>query len=71
MREKLLSEYLSEIEAARQLRVEARTMRSWRQRHEGPVWLRIGRKIFYSRKAITAWLQGLEQKSGSRGRRAA
>ena len=58
----LLADYLSEHEAAPKLKQTVRTLRSWRQRGEGPPWTKIGRLIYYSRAGIGQWLKSLEHK---------
>ena len=58
----LLAEDFSEHEAARELRQSVRTLRLWRQQGKGPSWIKIGRKVFYSRTALLSWIAGLEQK---------
>ncbi len=58
----LLDDYISEHKAAVQLSQTVRTLRSWRQRGEGPVWVKIGRLVYYPQSGIPAWLKSLEQK---------
>jgi Helix-turn-helix domain len=65
----LLAEHFSEHEAARELRQSVRTVRLWRQQGKGPNWIKIGRKIFYSRTALLSWISGLEHKPVRTGRR--
>jgi hypothetical protein len=66
----MLDAYTSEHDAAAQLHVTARTLRSWRQRGEGPRWVKIGRLIFYPNAGIAEWLRSLEQKPVRSGRAA-
>lgn len=56
----VLAGYASEVEAAAELGVTSRTMRSWRQKRIGPAWTEVGRTIFYSRAGITRWLSAKE-----------
>jgi hypothetical protein len=60
--DKLLSGYLAERDAAKELKQSLRTLRSWRQKRIGPSWIKIGKLIFYSRSALNSWLASLEQK---------
>jgi hypothetical protein len=66
----VLDDYTSEHDAATQLRQTVRTLRSWRQRGNGPRWVKIGRLVFYPNAGIGEWLRSLEQKP-VRSRRAA
>jgi predicted DNA-binding transcriptional regulator AlpA len=36
--------------------VSTGTLRSWRERLDGPQWLRVGKKIKYDRSDIETWL---------------
>lgn len=56
----LLSEHLSEYQAAAELQQSLRTVRLWRQQGRGPAWLKIGRRVFYSRTALLNWIASLE-----------
>jgi hypothetical protein len=48
----LLAEHLSEHQAAAELLQSLRTLRLWRAQGKGPAWLKIGRRVFYSRTAL-------------------
>jgi hypothetical protein len=58
----LLADYLSEHEAAPELRQKVRTLRLWRQQGIGPAWIKVGKLVFYSRSALLTWLASLEHK---------
>jgi len=58
----LLAEHLSEHQAAAELQQSLRTLRLWRQQGRGPAWLKIGRRVFYSRTALLSWIASLERK---------
>jgi hypothetical protein len=61
MTDNILSEYISEEDFARQQGISVRTL-SWQRRYrKGPPWTKIGRKVFYRRSAIAAWLLSREQ----------
>jgi hypothetical protein len=66
----MLDAYTSEHDAAAQLHQTVRTLRAWRQRGEGPRWVKIGRLIFYPNAGIPEWLRSIEKKP-VRSRRAA
>ena len=55
------TEFLTIREAACFLRVCPLTLKNWRDRGEGPPWLRVGPKaIRYKRSSLTAYLDKLE-----------
>ena len=60
-RQSLLADYYDEEEAAEQLRLTVRALRSWRQQQRGPAWIKIGRFVFYKISALEAWLKTLER----------
>lgn len=53
--------FLSESETAEVLRVKKETLRNWRCQRKGPPRIKIGRKIFYRREALVAWMQSQEK----------
>jgi hypothetical protein len=53
----VLQDYLHETQAADELHQTVRTLRRWREERKGPAFVRVGRKIFYPRSAIAAWLE--------------
>ena len=67
-RQSLLVDYYDEEEAAEQLRLTVRALRSWRQQQRGPVWIKIGRFVFYKISALEAWLKTLERMPRSQRR---
>ena len=57
----ILEDYLSESEAASQLRKTPRTLQRWRQQRQGPAVTYIGRNPYYQRSSIQQWLATLER----------
>lgn len=57
---RLLVGYIPETEFAAELGITVRTARQWRQRREGPPFVRIGTAIFYEEAAVRRWLKSLE-----------
>jgi predicted DNA-binding transcriptional regulator AlpA len=64
-----MSGWISRPELARQLGVSEDTLRRWNAARSGPPCIRAGRKIFYRRAAVRAWLEDLEH-TPTRRRRA-
>lgn len=54
---KVLDGFLTEDEQAAALGVVTRTLRSWRQRGEGPPFTKVGRRVFYPIDGSAAWLR--------------
>ena len=50
-----------EVFAAEVLNACPRTAQRLRARREGPPYIRLGRKIFYRKESIEAWLLAQEQ----------
>jgi Helix-turn-helix domain len=59
----LLDEYLTPAELAEQLNVCLLTLHRWGAEGRGPPRTKIGRKTYYSRSSVIAWLRGREQKT--------
>ena len=64
----LLAGYYDDREAAKQLRLSVRALRSWRGQQRGPGWIKIGKSVFYKISAIEAWLKTLERTTRSQRR---
>lgn len=62
----ILEDYIPELELAKELGRDYRSLYRWRQTGDGPPHLRIGHSVYYRRSAIRDWLLSLE-----RGKRAA
>ena len=48
---------MNEREAADYLGLSAKTLQSWRWRHEGPRWLKVGRLVKYKPADLEAYLE--------------
>ena len=57
----LLGDYFDERELARELKMSLKTLHRWAEQGRGPVRSKIGRRTFYSRQAVAAWLESCEQ----------
>jgi len=61
---------LDPADVAKRLRVSVRTLRDWRDRGIGPVWVRVGSKPRYRTAALDVWLdQQTVQTTNRRKRR--
>jgi hypothetical protein len=63
---RLLADYLTEEELARELRVSPRTLLNWRQQRRGPPWTSVGRKVIYRKASSAKWLEANEHSLGRR-----
>jgi excisionase family DNA binding protein len=59
--ENLLADFLTQEEAAAQLKVSKRTLDRWRALSEGPPITKVGRRAFYRRASVQRWLAAQEQ----------
>jgi Helix-turn-helix domain len=58
MRMTILDEpLLPEDEAAREVKVKKQTMAAWRNRGQGPAYLKVGRLVFYRPSHLREWLE--------------
>ena len=46
---------LTPAELAAELRVSAVTLKRWRAKARGPMWVSVGRSIRYPRKVVDEW----------------
>jgi hypothetical protein len=63
--EKLLADFLTQEEAAAELRVCQRTLDRWRRLDEGPPITKLGRRTLYRRSSLQAWLRTQERRAHS------
>jgi hypothetical protein len=66
----LLSNLLTEGELAKELRVSDATLVSWRQKRIGPAYTKLGKRVFYRRESVAAWIAANEKPTREGGRRA-
>lgn len=57
----ILSDYMTEEQAAAALRKSVRTLRRWHTLREGPPRTLLGREILYRRDAVREWIRSREQ----------
>lgn len=57
----LLADWISREQLARELGLTYDTLSRWEARQIGPSCTRIGRKVFYRRDTVRAWLLAQEQ----------
>jgi hypothetical protein len=51
-----IKEMISEADLAAQLQQQTTTLAAWRVSGRGPAYVKIGRKVFYTRNDVSAWL---------------
>jgi hypothetical protein len=54
--ETLLADFLTQREAAAELKICERTLDRWRRLGEGPPTTKVGRRTYYRRPTLRAWL---------------
>lgn len=66
----LLADWISREQLASELSLACDTLARWEARQLGPPCTRIGRKVFYRRDTVRAWLLAQEQERNAAARRA-
>jgi hypothetical protein len=56
----LLADFLTQDQAAAELKVCDRTLDRWRRLGEGPPITKLGRRVLYRRSSLQAWLRTRE-----------
>jgi Helix-turn-helix domain len=59
---RLLGEYLTEDNLARELNRTPRTIKRWRAERTGPAATFIGNSVFYHKDSVREWLRSQERK---------
>ncbi|ATX64568.1 helix-turn-helix domain-containing protein [Roseinatronobacter bogoriensis] len=67
----LLQGWISRSQLAEELGVCEETLRRWTNARRGPACVRAGRKIYYRRSTVLAWLEKLEGADQGHTRRGA
>ena len=67
-----IEELIGEAELAAQLHQKTTTLAAWRVSGRGPAYTKLGRKVFYHPKDVSAWLakQRREPKTSAQRRSA-
>jgi helix-turn-helix protein len=63
--ENLLADFLTQDEAAAELKICERTLDRWRRLGEGPPITKLGRRILYRRSSLQVWLRGREHQGSA------
>ena len=58
--EKLLADFLTQDEAAAEMKISERTLDRWRRLGEGPPITKLGKRVLYRRASVQRWLAGQE-----------
>jgi hypothetical protein len=58
----LLADFLTQDEAAAELKICERTLDRWRRLGEGPPITKLGRRVLYRRSSLHAWLRTREHR---------
>jgi predicted DNA-binding transcriptional regulator AlpA len=59
---KPLADFLTQDEAAAELKICERTLDRWRRLGEGPPVTKLGRRVLYRRSSLQAWLRACEHR---------
>jgi hypothetical protein len=58
----LLADFLTQDEAAAELKICERTLDRWRRLGEGPPTTKLGRRVLYRRSSLQVWLRTREHR---------
>jgi predicted DNA-binding transcriptional regulator AlpA len=61
MHSRILQEYTPPVELASELGVCVKTLERWRTLGQGPPVTKIGRRVYYRRSSVAAWLNSREE----------
>jgi hypothetical protein len=61
----LLADFLTQREAAAELKICERTLDRWRRLGEGPPITKVGRRVYYRRPTLLAWLCARERQESA------
>lgn len=64
----LLAGYLKPKDLAKELEVSERTIARWHHFREGPPRVEIGRKVYYRKETVMAWIASCEHPEPRAGR---
>jgi predicted DNA-binding transcriptional regulator AlpA len=67
--ENLLADFLTQEEAAAELKICKRTLDRWRRLDEGPPITKLGRRVLYRRSSVQAWLRAQEHGDNGAGKK--
>jgi predicted DNA-binding transcriptional regulator AlpA len=56
---------LPEDEAAREVKVKKQTMAAWRNRGQGPAYVKVGRLVYYRPSHLREWLESRVVRPGT------
>jgi hypothetical protein len=65
--EPLLAEFLTQGEAAAELKICTRTLDRWRRLREGPPITKLGRRVLYRRSSLQEFLRAGERRGHGDG----
>jgi hypothetical protein len=57
----ILDDYFTDIECPAELGIAPLTLAIWRTQRKGPPVTRVGRKVYYRKASVRAWLQSQER----------
>ena len=60
---KILSEWITRAELAREQNVTQDTLARWAAAGIGPPLVKVGRRVLYRRSAVREWLEKLERRN--------
>jgi len=62
----VMEDWLTRDELSGEIGVAVNTLKKWASQQVGPVFVRVGPKVYYSRSSVRLWLEALEARAKER-----
>jgi predicted site-specific integrase-resolvase len=62
----MLEHLINETDLCERLGVTKATLQAWRQRGQGPAWIKLVGRIHYDRRRVDEWIAASERVPGAR-----
>jgi hypothetical protein len=61
----VLGDYMTREELAAEIGIQPKTLAKWANLRRGPSFVKVGRKVFYRKDAVQAWLRTNETRDAA------
>jgi excisionase family DNA binding protein len=53
----MIEDLMTEDELCEVLGLSKPTLQTWRSLRKGPAWIKVGKRVFFDKRQVEAWLQ--------------